>query len=248
MTNEKKKKVRTSAEIAIEITEDQKEYDNAVEESKRAIELEVKRLKNAIEHNEHFKRKIVQRIGKLLERSGLVRLNRISTKITNDFRGYISRDHIMRSVDPRWKRPYTTPKDHGRHSRKQNNQAQNQNNQLSEPEQQPLTQQELDYIKAHEDEFKRMHIVDELIELWTGKSFAEQSQISHDTPKGTDWRKKLIEESRDHMIKLSKQMTDSYVNGTLNDMRLIGYITNAFGDILYEERELRDKKSKIEGV
>jgi len=246
MTNEnqKKKKIRTSGEIALEITEGQKEYDNAVQESKRAIELEVKRLQGAIEHNEQFKSKIVLRIGKLLERSGLVRLNRISTKITNDFRGYISRGHVMRAVDPRWKRPYATPADHGKHTRKLHLQLSQPNQQ----EQQPLTQQELDYIKAHEDEFKRMHIVDELIELWTGKTFAEQSQISHDTPKGTDWRKKLIEESRDHMIKLSKQMTDSYVNGTLNDMRLIGYITNAFGDILYEERELRDKKSKIEGV
>jgi hypothetical protein len=42
------------------------------------------------------------------------------------------------------------------------------------------------------------------------------------TPKGTDWRKILADESYDHMLKLSKQMSDAYVNGTLNDTSTIG--------------------------
>jgi hypothetical protein len=34
-----------------------------------------------------------------------------------------------------------------------------------------LTAQEQTYIKAHEDEYRRTKLVDELIELWTGKTF-----------------------------------------------------------------------------
>ena len=63
--------------------------------------------------------------------------------------------------------------------------------------------------------------VDELLELWTGKSREEQYRTMNETSKGSSWRRKLAEESRDHMLTIAQQMTPSYVIGTVNDMRTV---------------------------
>jgi len=239
--NTKDKKKKTSSEIAVEIRESEREYQAALEESKKAIEIEEKRLKAAAERNTEFKYAIVQRMGKMLERSGLVQVDRISTRITHDFKGYIARLTVQNASESRWKRQYTTPPDHGRHTRKYKIDT-------VQAETTELTQQEREYVKAHEDEYKRETLLNELIELWTGTDSEAQGAIIQQTPKGSDWRKRLITQSKDHMIKLAKQMTDTYVNGTYNDMRMVSMLASAFGDVLYEERELRERKKKIEGI
>jgi len=63
---------------------------------------------------------------------------------------------------------------------------------------------------------------------------------------GSGRHKKLLDESRDHMFKVSKQMTDSEINKTLNVLREISFMAEGFGDILYQEGELRKKKGKMD--
>jgi ParB-like chromosome segregation protein Spo0J len=111
-----------------------------------------------------------------------------------------------------------------------------------------LTPQEQQYVKATEDEYRRNELVDELLQLWTGKNKQQQDAIMLQTPKGSSWRKRLADASRDHMFTVFKRMTDSYVIGTVNDMRTVVEIASVFGDIGYEEQESRKRRSQMEGA
>ena len=82
----------------------------------------------------------------------------------------------------------------------------------------------------------------------TGKTFAEQGAIIHNTPKTDNYRKTLLEESKDHMVKIAKQMTTSHVSWSLNVLRELIGIANGFSDILYDEQELRQTKDKTLGT
>lgn len=66
-----------------------------------------------------------------------------------------------------------------------------------------------------------------------------------ETPKGSDWRKKLAEAGAVHMLKISKQMTDVDVSMTLSDMRTVNVLATKFSDILFEEQELRKRNKKL---
>jgi putative transposon-encoded protein len=113
---------------------------------------------------------------------------------------------------------------------------------------QPLTEREKEYIKAHEDEMARDKMLNDLIRYWTGKTFTQQGEIIAKTPKGENCRKRLLEESKGHMVKLSKQMTTSDINWNLSVIRELSDVANAFGDILYDESELRENKDKMLGT
>jgi hypothetical protein len=87
----------------------------------------------------------------------------------------ISPTHIQASckvINPKWLQRYKPRK----------------SKQLGHPivvdEPQSLTQQEQHYVKAHEDEYRRNHLVDELLELWTGKTKQQRDEIMLSTPKG----------------------------------------------------------------
>jgi hypothetical protein len=86
-----------------------------------------------------------------------------------------------------------------------------------------------------------------LILNWTGKSFHEQGKIIRETC-GKSWYKVLADRSKGHMIELSKKMDDGTVDNTLYKMRQISYLAERFGDILYDEREIRDRNKKIDCV
>jgi hypothetical protein len=94
----------------------------------------------------------------------------------------------------------------------------------------------------------RDKILVELISYYTGKTFSEQGRILYNTPKGENYRKHLLEESKSHMMKLTKQMTTSSITWTLNVIRELTDVANVFGDILYEEHKLREKKDKMLGA
>ena len=47
------------------------------------------------------------------------------------------------------------------------------------------------------------------------------------------------------MLKVSKQMTESDVKGTLSDLRLVEELVKIFRDVLYEEQQLRKSKKDI---
>jgi hypothetical protein len=113
---------------------------------------------------------------------------------------------------------------------------------------QPLTGWEKENNKTLEDEYSRDKMLLDMIHYLTGKGLTGQGAIIARTPGGGNSRKTLLEESKDHMIKLSKQMTTSHINWTLNVTRELGECINQFGDILYDEYEFREKKDKTFGA
>jgi hypothetical protein len=109
----------------------------------------------------------------------------------------------------------------------------------------PLTEHQEECSRSFREEYERNILMNLLIENWTGKDFLEQAKITYGMHYGSSRHKKLLDESRDHMFKVSKQMTDLEINKTLNVLREISFMAEGFGDILYQERELRKKKEKI---
>lgn len=112
-------------------------------------------------------------------------------------------------------------------------------------DQEPSTEQEKEFVKAVKTGIEYDERVAGLIFYWTDKSLEEQGRILSTTTKGMNWRKKLAEDSKDHMLKLAKQMTDNAVSRTLNDLRTLSELGNAFGDILYDEQELRERNKGL---
>jgi hypothetical protein len=108
-----------------------------------------------------------------------------------------------------------------------------------------LTEHQKECRESFREEYERNILMHLLIDNWTGKDFDEQAKIMRGMSYGSGYFKKLLDESRDHMFKVSKQMTDSEINKTLNELREISFMAQGFGDILYQERELRKRKEKI---
>jgi hypothetical protein len=65
---------------------------------------------------------------------------------------------------------------------------------------------------------------------------------------GSDWRKRLLDESSNYMLEISKRLTDSDIIWTLNEIKTLQLVAGRFGDMLYKERELRAKKKKLDSV
>lgn len=53
------------------------------------------------------------------------------------------------------------------------------------------SEQEKQFVAAHEQEVIRDKLVIQILENWTGKTIAEQGRIISETTKGGDWRKTL---------------------------------------------------------
>ena len=77
---------------------------------------------------------------------------------------------------------------------------------------------------------------------------AEQWRIIRITEKGANWRRKIVEDSRDHIFTKAKRMTDSHLTVTCNYMRTLRVLAESVGDILFEELEARKRKAAMEGV
>jgi hypothetical protein len=58
----------------------------------------------------------------------------------------------------------------------------------------------------------------------------------------------MYEDSRDHMLRQAKQITDICIRMGLNDMRTLAYLADRFGDILFEEQERRESTKDMAGV
>jgi hypothetical protein len=111
-----------------------------------------------------------------------------------------------------------------------------------------LTSQEKEYVQEVKDEFERDDWIDKFIELWTGKTVAEQGRIIRETEKGASWRRKLVEESRKHILTKAKRMTDTHLTMTFNYVRTLSILAEVVGDVLYEELEARKRKAALESV
>lgn len=231
---DKRKKLR-SEEVAIRTEQDEAAYQTMIDECKKLLDLKGKELAVT-------KKQVINRVGKFLEHKHYP-LDKISAKIKRDFKDYFSRFDMWSYSDQRWRDQTHNNNPSGSNQFRAGARS---NADKNVPEQ--LSQQDQEYVQAHKDEYERTIIVDRLIELWTGKNSAAQGEIIQKTPKSKDWRKQLLEDSKEHMQTIAARMTDTYVNGTLNDMRMISMVATAFGDILYEERQSRERKAKMASV
>lgn len=159
-------------------------------------------------------------------------------------KGYIHRTQIQGYSDSSWKSQIHNRNPTGKNRAFSPKPSSEESSVTTEA----LTPQEEQYVESHEHEMERDRLVEELILRWTNKTIAERGGIIAKTSKGADWRKSLADESAEYMLSLAKQMTDSAVSGTLNDLRILRYLADRFSDILYVELELRKKKQELNSV
>jgi predicted transcriptional regulator len=237
------KKKRTPEEIAVEIRENEKQYRQFVQERRRAIELAQQEYHQTVlsanDKISTLKKDTIERAGRLLE--SLKPLNKISTTLRKDFKGVIEPSWVSavcRSLERGWIVKHKKHKSGAGRPSKDFEKI--STNFLTEPEKK--------FVEAVETEIKRDAALDSLIQYLTGKTVADQGRVNQETPKGFNWLNRLVEQSKEHMFTLAKQMTDSHIAMTMNQLRTVKYVANAFIDVLYEERELRKKKAAMEGV
>jgi hypothetical protein len=245
INNNKKKDRKSSQEIGIEIKEiEQKEklLDRIIEEKKKILRLEITKLENDTRKLETTKRDIIIYVGEFIERQKIYDSPLICAKLKNKFKGYINQARIYQVCDTEKK--HWLNKNHQAYGHKGRNQYDSESLAMKEE----LTQQDLDYIKAYDDEVKRNKQLADLIESLTGLTIQQQGQIILSTKKGEDFRKKLVDASHDYMLKTAKQMIRSDIRIMLADLRTVRYLTDEFGDLLYEEEETRKAKEHLESV
>ena len=236
----KKKNNKTASQIAIEIQENQKIYEEALRDALKLGEINKKRYSDAqqkvIAEYEGSNKNIVQKLGNVLQR-GLLKNTpqKISTRLSRDLKPIMGSTTARKYCNDEWKMQ-TQKRDR---SYKLNTKT------VAKSE--PLTQQEQQFVQAHEEEYVRNQQMSQLIFSWTDKSNADIGSIIKRTPKGMHWARKLFEESRDHIITKIKQMTDSDVAKTSEDLRVAKILFDGIGDLCYDEHELRQKKSEMLG-
>ena len=96
---------KRSEEIAIQIKEHERLYDEHVEEAKRIIDLQQKEYNRLIEQAKNQENKgkktktqYILSAGKMLERYKVVPRDRISGKLQRDFKGHIDGRHIRNII------------------------------------------------------------------------------------------------------------------------------------------------------
>lgn len=234
----KKRDNRTAKEIAIEIRANEEQFRKFMEETKNV-------LVSAGKEFESIRKQRLRQAGQILEQNNLEPVYMICRRLKREFNGIIAPATVQaycKQINPEWLRPTKSG-----HQRKPYHKGKFDENIISEQEQ-DLTPEEKEYVQEVKEEFQRDKWVDTFIELWTGKSVAEQGRIMRETARGGNWRRKLVEESRQHILTKVKRMTDAHVEMTFNYMRTLGILAEAVGDVLYEEVEARKRKAQLGSI
>jgi len=246
MTSEKKKK--TAEEIGIKIQTEQKLYEQSLQETKDGIRERERQLNEIVDKHrdieadfnqrtENFKQQEVIRLGRILEKSGLVEREHISAKLKRDLEGYIHRSTIYLAAFKEWK-----------DSAYVNKNATGVNQYTTSgvsPDEEQFTQIEKEYAESGKIDIEKDEHIDYLIEYLTGLNTREQADIKNNTPKGTDWRNILIDQSKNHRLRLRKQLTDTRIIMLLHDLRTLNRLGTLFTTELYEEQEMRKKHAGL---
>lgn len=247
-----KKNQKRSQELAVQIQENEAIYNKQLQESKRIIDLQNKEYEFQVAQSitaqsnlGRTKAQQVEKAGKILERYKLVDKERISTKLSKDFKGYIDPSTVRDVCSPLgWTlKSNQRPGNAGPKQRADFLAKQGQQQSLT-----PLTPQEKQYIEAHEREIIQDKLISKLVYEWTNKDTADQGRIIDKTPKGTHWSKLLVEESIDYMRETAYKMTPTALHGRLEDIRIIRNLADKLGDVLYEVYETRKKTEELGGV
>jgi len=246
----KKKQRKRSEELAIEIhakEENEKILDELVKEKQKLLDLKMQQLRST---EGKLKKDIILEVGEFIEKRHIYESNLICTELKKRFKGYISPAAVWQVCKDRdWMNTNSNAYGHKGVNQYMIGSKFNENRaQKFASDEQEISQQDKEYVQAHEDEIKRDQRVAQLIQSLTDKTIAEQGEIIGRGHHGEDFRKKLLEESKPYMFKVAKQMITSDISTTLWDHRTLRYLSEGFCDILYEEQELRKKKEHLESV
>lgn len=246
---------KRSEEIAIQLREHEDIYDKHIKESRRLLEIAEKQyqeslIKSTDKINE-TKFAQIEKSGKLLQKWGLVDVNKICARLKRDYKGVIKSptyiQNCCKKINPNWVQTAKHDGTRGKRSQRTSSTAaygMEPQTQISEP----TTEQDNQYVEAVKRELITDKRIEELVILWTGKSHAAQGEIVSRTPKGKHWSQILVEESKDYMRKLAHQMTDSDLDVRLEDLRIFENVRRAFSDIVYEVRESRKKNESLRSI
>lgn len=238
----KKKEKKPHQQIAVELTKNQKIWDDFVQDKRRMCEIKFAKLRD---DEDRFKYEIIIEAGKFLKKLGLVEENKISGELKKGFKGIISKTRIFEVLDKNHREWLDTKYSHkgaNQHTVKES---------VFERENEketPLTEYQQEYAAEVDKENVRDTAIRTLTEQVTGMTTADQGKIIKETPKHVDWRKTLLDESYDHMFQLATRMSKSEINFTLNEVTTLSRVLDKFRDVLLEQRELRDKKEKMSSV
>jgi hypothetical protein len=237
--NEKKK--YKHQEIGEQIVENEKIYNDILDETKNGVIQQDKEIEGKTKLLNLFKKKQIIRLGRALERSGM-EPSKISAKLKSDLEGIINRSSIYavcKEAFPHWTdKNYThniSGKNRPPHIAPQ------------ETEDETETEQQKEYIKHTNEDIKKDENIDSLLVYMSGLSIQEQANLQVNTPRGQSWRNVLIEQSKANMFKLARRMTKTYINILIQDLRTLNAMSATFSDILYEERELRNRNAALTG-
>jgi hypothetical protein len=106
----------------------------------------------------------------------------------------------------------------------------------------PMNEQDFRYIKENAQEVEREFLVDLLILNLTNTDFVEQGNIIRNLSRDEDFSIKLADRGERQMLKIVETLTDSALDNTIWRMAKLISVVNRFEEILYQEKELREKR------
>ena len=122
-------------------------------------------------------------------------------------------------------------------------------------EEQPKSEQEekqpqwiLDARQAIKDSNDVQSLMGQLMDKLTGMTEAEQSRIKDEMEKGKIYRMEIAEKSKDHMLRMTKQIPEGHINTTLGVLQTLHFLMDKFEELLSDEVILRKSKSEVSGV
>lgn len=244
---------KTSNEIALQIREQEKDYERLLKDSIKTLQITGK------EYNQEFfilttkrdgtVKRIIEKLGSALAKGLLKeRQNKISAKLKRDLDGVISRSSIHEYLEENhsdWIAP-NKPNPKGKNQYTTGNKAASSLKSGTVTE--PMTPKDVRYIEAHKHETIRNALIDQIVQEWTGVNKNQIPEIFSRTSQGKHWAQTLLSESTNHMKDICYKMTMSALHGTLEDLRILEILGSGFSDIALEVYEQRKKTESLESV
>lgn len=251
MTETEKRKKRAE-EIALELKQEERGYDKLLADAIQSLKINVQDYDEKIiiltTKRDGTVHKTIEKLGSRLA-SGLLKdaPEKISAKLKRDLKSVISRSTIHEYLEehhPDWinqsARFHGNPT--GKNQYSTTSSRAGSSSTLEEFE--PLTKQESEAKKAYDDELIRNELYRELVHKLTSKTNTDFIEIRKKTQPGKNWAHTLLKESESYMKTIAHQMTDSALQDTLDDLRVVKIIADGFSDIVYEVTKQREKQPR----
>lgn len=232
---------------------EQKDFEQEVEKAKHEIEIKLTELQNKSQKNKlareqvetvkeeliELKREVVNRLGKKLEKSHSVEKNKICKTLAIYLKGYVSSSYINKSCDDRWKQLEYD------HSSTQSDALIEESGErtVEQIEEEIRDQQQAEeYQQVVQEDFETVGLMNDLIRKLTGLDNEERGKISAETAKGENWRKELVQKTKDFRFEKFRKLTPGDVKHFLGAIQTLHYILEDSMIQLDTELERRERE------